>query len=96
MKSIHLLGNGLLLPKLYVVGNEHYWFLNAAKRAAYGTNRRVEVLHIEEAWQIVHNKKWVPAYKELVDWHFDQTGELYQGFLFWNWDIRPEKILAEE
>lgn len=70
------------LPKVYVVNGKCYVFLNAAKRAAFGTNYPIEVMTAEEAWEIFMH---LPAYKLRktdVEWDFDQTGSTFDGCLF--------------
>ena len=39
------------LPKVFVVNGKCYWFLNVARRAAFGTKHPIEVMTIEEADQ---------------------------------------------
>lgn len=70
------------LPKIYVVNGECSMFLNVARRSAYGTTYPIEVMTIEEAWDIVHfndGKKLDP--KEVED-NFDSVGSTYDGKLF--------------
>ena len=71
------------LPKVFVVNGKCYWFLNAARRAAFGTEHPIEVMTIEEAWQIHLHMSADTLKKECVDSNFDQTGDAYyDGRLF--------------
>ena len=40
------------LPKVFVVNGKCYWFLNVARRAAFGTEHPIEVMTIRDAWEI--------------------------------------------
>lgn len=70
------------LPKVFIVAGKPYWFLNAAKRAAYGTNRVITVMSIEQAWQIYTNLHPDTLKEECIDKNFDQTGDTFNGRLF--------------
>ena len=71
------------LPKVFVVNGKCYWFLNVARRAAFGTEHPIEVMTIEEAWQIHLHMSADTLKKECVDNNFDQTGDAYyDGRLF--------------
>ena len=71
------------LPKVFVVNGKCYWFLNVARRAAFGTEHPIEVMTIEEAWQIHLHMSADTLKKECVDSNFDQTGDAYyDGRLF--------------
>ena len=72
------------LPKVFIVNGHPYWFLNAAKRAAYGTNHVIHVMTIEEAWEIYTHLNRSTLKQEVVAWDFDQTGFTYDGRLFDN------------
>lgn len=74
--------DGKLMPKVYVVNDRPYWFLNVAKRAAYGTDYPIEVIGIEEAfeWHTGLNRSALPKHE--VNWQFDQKGATYDGRLF--------------
>lgn len=67
---------GSYLKKIYVVGNEISWFLNAAKRVAYGTRYVIETITLEEACQFM--MKPLPDHK-FIDSNFDQNGAIYPG-----------------
>ena len=71
------------LPKVFVVDGHCYMFLNVARRAAFGTEHPIEVMTIEEAWQIHLHMSADTLKKECVDNNFDQTGDAYyDGRLF--------------
>lgn len=71
------------LPKVFVVDGHCYMFLNAARRAAYGTSLAIEVMTIEEAWVLYMHLPADSLKKDAVEWNFDQTGETYyDGRLF--------------
>ena len=71
------------LPKVFVVNGKCYWFLNAARRAAFGTEHPIEVMTIEEAWQIHLHMSADTLDDKAVDRYFDQTGDAYyDGRLF--------------
>ena len=67
------------LPKVFVVDGHCYMFLNAARRAAYGTEHPIEVMTIEEAWQIHLHMPADTLDKKAVAWDFDQTGSTFSG-----------------
>ena len=70
------------LPKIYVVNGECCLFLNAARRVAYGTKYPIEVMTIEEAWEIHTGKNRETLNEAEVEKNFDQTGGTYMGMLF--------------
>ena len=71
------------LPKVFVVDGKCYMFLNAARRAAYGTSLAIEVMTIADAWEIHLHMPADTLKKECVDSNFDQTGDTYyDGRLF--------------
>ena len=70
------------LPKIYIVDGHCYFFLNAARRAAYGTHHPIVVMTIEEAWEIHTHLHRDSLKKDHVAWEFDQTGETFNGRLF--------------
>ena len=71
------------LPKVFVVNGKCYWFLNVARRAAFGTEHPIEVMTIEEAWQIHMHMSADTLDDKAVDRYFDQTGDAYyDGRLF--------------
>ena len=82
INAVDLLGEDMWLPKIYVVNGRPCWFLNAARRAAYGTNHPIEMMTIEQAYQIHFGRPWPMENRNQVVWGFDQTGETYDGFLF--------------
>lgn len=71
-----------LMPMVFVVNNRPYWFLNAARRAAFKTKYPIEIIGIEAAyeWNTGHSRKELN--KHDVNWHFDQKGETFNGQLF--------------
>ena len=70
------------LPKIFIVAGKQYWFLNAARRAAYGTKHIIHVMTIEDAWEIYTHLHRDSLKKDHVAWEFDQTGETFNGRLF--------------
>lgn len=70
------------LPKIYVVNGKCYLFLNAARRAAYGTTYPIEVMTIEEAWDIVHLNDGLTLDQKEVEKSFGTVGSTYEGKLF--------------
>ena len=72
------------LPKVFVVNGKCYWFLNVARRAAFGTEYPIEVMTIEEAWEIHMHMPADTLNKECVDSNFDQNGSTYYGRLFYD------------
>ena len=70
------------LPKIYVVNGECCLFLNAARRIAYGTNHPIEVMTIEQAWEIIKGKPAETLDRNEVEWEFNQTGSTYSGSLY--------------
>lgn len=82
LNNSELLGKELLMPKVFVVNDHPYWFLNVARRAAYGTEYPIEVITIEAAYETVHKKPASMMDRSKVEWNFDQTGDTYGGALF--------------
>ena len=70
------------LPKVFVVDGHCYMFLNAARRAAYGTSLAIEVMTIREAWEIYMHMSADTLNEKEVQWDFDQTGSTFNGQLF--------------
>ena len=70
------------LPKVFVVNGKCYWFLNVARRAAFGTEHPIEVMTIEEAWVLYMHLPADSLKKDAVEWNFDQTGSTFNGQLF--------------
>ena len=71
------------LPKVFVVDGKCYMFLNAARRAAFGTSLAIEVMTIREAWEIYMHMSADTLNEKEVEWNFDQTGDAYyDGRLF--------------
>ncbi|MBQ6764328.1 MAG: hypothetical protein IJP45_03970 [Paludibacteraceae bacterium] len=78
LKTRGLPGEGLVLPKAYIVKGKCYWFLNVAKRAAFGAKHpAIYVLTAERAMQIAK-----PVKRPHIASFFDQTGSTYDGRLF--------------
>ena len=82
--------DGKYLPRLYVVNGKCYLFLNAARRAAIGTHYDIEVLKIEDAWQICMHTPFETQRE--VDWEFDSTGSTFDGYLFSDNRIYPSMV----
>ena len=80
MASPGLVKKDMYLPQIYIVAGKCYWFLNAARRAAFGTNHRIYVLTIEDALKITGRK--VRPYRHHIAMDFDQTGNTYNGRLY--------------
>ena len=72
------------LPKVFVVNGKCYWFLNVARRAAFGTEHPIEVMTIREAWEIYMHMSADTLNEKEVEWNFDQTGSTFNGQLFCN------------
>lgn len=72
------------LPKIYVVNGECCLFLNAARRIAYGTEYPIEVVTIEDAWEIHTGLSRDTLNKNEVEWTFNNTGNTYNGRLYCN------------
>ena len=70
------------LPKVFVVDGKCYMFLNAARRAAYGTSFAIEVMTIKDAWVIYMHMSPDTLNEKEVEWNFDQTGSTFNGLLF--------------
>ena len=70
------------LPKVFVVDGKCYMFLNAARRAAYGTSLAIEVMTIRDAWEIYTHMSADTLNEKEVEWNFDQTGSTFNGQLF--------------
>lgn len=84
--------DGKYLPRLYVVNGKCYLFLNVARRAAIGTQYTIEVLNIEDAWQIRTNLHPIILEHNMVDWEFDSTGSTFDGYLFSDNMIYPSMV----
>ena len=92
----NLLSDGKCLPKIFVVNEHCYWYLNAAKRAAYGTNHPIEMLTINEAFEIVTRLPATAMKHDTVAWEFDQTGDIYLDNLFCdNMFVKPFMVKNE-
>lgn len=70
------------LPKVFVVNGKCYWFLNVARRAAFGTEHPIEVMTIGDAWEIHLHMSADTLNEKAVEWNFDQTGSTFSGLLF--------------
>ena len=70
------------LPKIYVVDGHPHWFLNAARRIAYGTKFPIEVMTIEQAWEIHTGLSADTLKKSEIATEFDTTGSTFDGRLF--------------
>lgn len=84
--------DGKYLPRIYVVNGKCYLFLNAARRAAFGTDYPIEVLSIEDAWQTHYYQHPYTLKHDAVDWEFDSTGSTFNGFLFSDKLIYPSMV----
>ena len=72
----------IYLPIVYLVDGRMYWFLNAAKRAAYNYHSKVDAMDIYEAFMLINSRKMTAQEQSQVEWDFNQKGETYNGFLF--------------
>lgn len=70
------------VPQIYVVGDSLYWFLNAARRAAYCEKKPIEALTFLEAYMLTHGGKQPPKKQYKMKIGLDQTGEVYWNYLF--------------
>ena len=70
------------LPKIYIVNGQCSLFLNAARRIAYGTEYPIEVMTIEQAWEIHTGLSADSLKRDEVAWEFDSTGSTFDGRLF--------------
>lgn len=89
MASPGIVGKDKYLPKIYIVDGKCYWFLNVARRAAFGTEHRIYVLTIEDAWKIAGRKYGLDRHHIAND--FDQTGNTYNGRLY----DQADSVLAD-
>lgn len=87
----NILGEQTLLPKIFMVNGECYWFYLPALRAAHGTPYSVEVMTIEEAWKITGRDINTLPQSDIVR-GFNQRGEDYDGFLFRDHSVKLDKI----
>lgn len=83
MSSGFIVGSDHLLPKIYVVNGDCYWFLNAARRAAYGTSHDIEVVTIEEAMRMNGINPLLVRRSRILQ-NFDQLGETYYDGRLYN------------
>lgn len=74
-----VIGQERRLPKIYIVGQNHYWFYNAARRAAHETGEKIEVITYEHAYRIIHGHEPTVEHMRYVDNNFDQTGEIFDN-----------------
>ena len=79
--SPHLIGDEMFLPRVFVVNGKCYWFLNVARRAAYRTPYPIEVMTIENAYNLLEGKDFNKI-KNRVAQGIDQTGATFNGSLF--------------
>ena len=77
---------------MFVVNGKCYWFLNVARRAAFGTEHPIEVMTIKDAWEIHLHLPADTLKKECVDNNFDQTGSTYDGRLFYDNPITADMV----
>lgn len=90
LRSQGLLGTDMYLPKIFVVNGDIYYFLNAARRAAFGTEHPIEVMTIEEAFQTRYG--FVPD-KLAVAREFKQEGDTFAGRLFMDeGSLTPQQV----
>lgn len=80
LASPGLVRKDMYLPKVYIVAGKCYWFLNVARRVAFGTEHRIYMLTIEDAWKILGRKSALDRHHIVKD--FDQTGDTYDGRLY--------------
>ena len=82
------------LPKIYIVNGECCLFLNAARRIAYGTEHPIEVMSIEQAWEIHTGLSADSLKREEVAWEFDTTGSTFNGCLYCdNYQVQAGMVL---
>lgn len=80
MTSRKMFHDDRYIPKVYVVGKSIYWFLNAARRAAYCENHIIEEMTVEQAFAMYHDGAQID--QSLINRTFDQRGETFGPFLF--------------
>lgn len=73
----NLAGENVYLPRVYVVNGKVCWFLNQARREAYGTDYEIEEVGIKTAMRIAGGRELQMSDK--VAWDFNQEGELFYG-----------------
>lgn len=72
----------IYLPIVYLVDGKMYWFLNAAKRAAFNYRSKIESMDVHEAFMLINGRKMTAQEQSQVEWDLIQRGEDYNGFLF--------------
>lgn len=90
LRSQGLLGEDMYLPKIFVVNGDIYYFLNAARRAAFGTEHAIEVVTIEDAFKSRYG--FIPD-KLAVAREFNQEGHTFDGRLFMDeGSLTPQQV----
>jgi len=90
LRSQGLLGTDMYLPKIFVVNGDIYYFLNAARRAAFGTEHPIEVMTIEEAYKCRYG--FIPD-NLAVAREFNQEGDTFAGRLFMDeGSLTPQQV----
>ena len=96
MRAVGLAGEGKRLPKIFIAGTHCFWFLNAARRQAYEDGGKVEMMTINEAFELTTNLPATCLKHDSVAWNIDQRGDTYDGRLFNGFDIiYPDDIESE-
>ena len=88
VRSQQLFAEGLYAPKIYTVGEHTYWFLNAARRAAYIEGKPIETMSIAQAFLLYTGQPMTSDQKERIYKRLDQNGETYGEFLFCDTTVR--------
>lgn len=83
-KSSLIVGEENFLPKLFMVNGKFYWFYNVAKRAAYKTRYPIEVVTIEDVFDLMTNYDKKRISRGTILHEFDQAGSTFNGRLFEN------------
>lgn len=72
----------IYLPQVYIVDGKLFWFLNAAKRAAYNYHSKVDSMDVHEAFMLIKGRRMSAKEQSQIEWNINQKGEDYNGFLF--------------
>ena len=83
-RSWWLVGEDNFLPKVFMVNGKCYWFYNVAKRAAYKTRHPIEVVTIEDVFDLMNKDDQRHINRGTILHEFDQKGQTFGGRLFNN------------
>ena len=83
-RSWWLVGEDNFLPKVFMVNGKCYWFYNVAKRAAYKTRHPIEVVTIEDVFDLMTKDDQRHINRGTILHEFDQKGQTFGGRLFNN------------